>query len=1121
MNPGDAPSLRTLFVEAIEIADEAARAAYLDQRCAVGTSLRAQVDALVRAHDLPGGFLPEDPPGPMSGGTPWPEEGPGTVIGPYRLREKLGEGGWGVVHVADQLAPVRRTVALKLIKPGMDTRHVLARFELERRALALMEHPNIATVLDAGTTVRGRPFFVMERVQGERITSHCDRRRLGLDARIRLFLHVCNAVQHAHQKGVIHRDLKPSNILVAERDGVAIPKVIDFGIAKSVAGPDAEETASHSAQAFLGTPAYVSPEQLNGGFVDTRSDLYSLGVLLYELLAGSTPSNTAEWLKSGIETLRRNMAMMDPPSPSQRVQGRASADAERAAADRATTPTRWASALRGDLDAVVMKCLEKDPSRRYATVHELALDLARHLAGEPVLARPAGTLRRLGKWARRHRVPVAAGAGVVMAWLAASALSAVAWRREVSARAAESVQRDRAEQGEQAARRAGYLADMNLALVALERNQLGRVRDILARSAPPPGAHAPDLRHWEWRWLQRMSRGDAIDSFDSPGRAVLAMVVTRDGHGVMRDADGAVHVHSWNPGEMPSTIHAGGAPRALAVSEDGQLVAWARRGPGGRPFVDVWKADARQQVLSRPVESAPVALAVSAVAGRLALFQSDATVRLHDIGTGKELAAFAVSRPDGMHQGVLAFAPDGRVLAWGGTDGWLHLLDAGSLRVARSWEASREGITALAFHPDGSRIATGAGFSDSTIRVWDVSHGQPSARMEGHASWVSALAWSPDGRRLASASADQTVRIHDMGPGGTKVAPAVQPPPLRGHRDAVHALAWSPDGQRLHSGGMDGRVLSWDPARERTEGGHELAPLSVASFQFLPGHDQLVAAGWDGSLSVCLLPHAGPMTVESIGRFDGSFAEVALSADGSRVGVGTDTGVVEVWDIRRRRRLVRGQAGKSVPVLLRHQREADAWWVVDGGGGVRRWRADQPMPEPSWNLPGDVVAASLSPDFTSVASVHRDGSLQRFRAVDGRRMGAVASITGACTDVLHAPDGRTLATTGGDGVVRLWDAGTMEPKCPLRGHLQGAWSAAFSPDGRRMATGGHGREAVKLWDPGACAEVGTLRGDGARFFRVRFSPDGRYVAAIARGGALHLWEADPDTAGGGAAHARP
>ncbi len=1115
MNPGEEPSLRTLFVEALDIPDDDAREAYLDQHCGVGTALRAQVDALVRAHDLPGGFLPEGPSGPISGGTPWPEEGPGTVIGPYRLREKLGEGGWGVVYVADQLAPMQRTVALKLIKPGMDTRQVLARFEVERRALALMEHPNIATVLDAGATVRGRPFFVMERVQGERITTHCDRRRLGLDGRIRLFLQVCHAVQHAHQKGVIHRDLKPSNILVAERDGVAIPKVIDFGIAKSTAAEGPEDATSNPWHSFLGTPAYVSPEQVRGGFVDTRSDLYSLGVLLYELLAATTPTDAAEWLKSGIETLRRNMAVVDPPTPSQRVQRLAPPEAARAADARATTASRWFSALRGDLDAVVMKCLERDPSRRYATVHDLALDLTRYLSGEPVHARAAGTWLRLRKWAGRHRVPVAAGAVVAVAWVVAFAFTAMAWRHEAVARASESLQRARAEAGEHAARRAAYVADMNLAGIALERNQLGRVRDILARSIPAHGA--PDLRKWEWRWLQRMARGDVVASMDGPDAPVAAMVVTRDGLGVLRDFSRRVHVRPWASGGIPWTNHAGGAPRALAVSEDGDLVAWARRGPDGGHGIDVWQASSRRPVLALSCDAAPLALALSAKANRLAVFHADATVRLQGLGDGGDIASFAVSRPEGPHKGVLAFTPDGQRLAWGGTDGWVHLMDAATLRVLRSWEASKEGITALAISPDGSRMATGAGFSDSTMRVWNTANGGESARMDGHASWVSALAWSPDGRRIASGSADQTVRTWDMDARGPRSAASPLSPPLRGHADVIHAVAWSPDGKVLYSGSMDGRVLAWDPGRSRTEGGHALAPIGVASFQFLPGRDEVVAAGWDGALRVCGLPHAGPMTVRTLGAFDGTFAEVGLASDGSRVVVGTDTGAVEVWDTATGRMRVRGKAGKSVPVLLRHQGTTDEWWVVDGQGGVRRWREDRPMPEAAWHLPGDVVAASLAPDFASLVSVHRDGSLQRFRAQDGQPLGASASTREPCTDVLHSPDGRTLVTTGEDGVVRVWDADTLEWKATLRGHLQGTWSAAFSPDGRRVATGGHGREAVKLWDPEVGSEVATLRGEGAKFFRVRFSPDGRYVAAVARGGALHFWEADPETKDGGAA----
>ncbi len=448
MTSGDDPSLRTLFVEAIEIEDPVERAVFLDRRCGRESDIRLRVDALIRAHDLPGGFLPAGPVVPPS-----VDEGPGSVIGPYLLREKLGEGGWGVVYVAEQSVPVRRTVALKVIKPGMDTRQVLARFEAERQALALMEHPNIAKVLDAGATARGRPYFVMERVEGLRITDHCDRRRLGIRERIELVLQVCQAVQHAHQKGIIHRDLKPSNLLVAEQDGVAVPKVIDFGIAKSTGGPREDETAFTQWHQFLGTPAYVSPEQVSGGDIDTRSDIYSLGVLLYELLTGGTPFDGRELMKSGLAAIRKTVVEIDPPVPSARVRSLVGREATVRSAARSMPQARWASALAGDLDAIVMKCLEKDPARRYPTAHGLAQDLRCYLSGEAVQARPSGPGYRFRKWVGRHRVAVGTGCAVLLALCATAGFSAWAWRREAAARAAEERQRTRAEAGERAARR--------------------------------------------------------------------------------------------------------------------------------------------------------------------------------------------------------------------------------------------------------------------------------------------------------------------------------------------------------------------------------------------------------------------------------------------------------------------------------------------------------------------------------------------------------------------------------------------------------------------------------------------------------------------------------------------
>src|SRR6185436_5999178 len=314
----------------------------------------------------------------------------GDKIGRYKLMEQLGEGGMGIVFVAEQKEPVRRTVALKVIKPGMDTRQVVARFEAERQALAMMNHPNIAKVLDAGATEVGRPYFVMELVRGIRITDYCDQANLSTKERLDLFIKVCQAIQHAHQKGIIHRDIKPSNILVTLHDGVPVPKVIDFGIAKATEGRLTDATVYTQLHQFIGTPAYMSPEQaeMSGLDIDTRSDIYSLGVLLYELLTGKTPFDAKELMASGIDAMRKTIREKEPARPSTRLATLHGEELTTAAKRRSTDTSKLFHQLQGDLDWIVMKCLEKDRSRRYQTANGLAVDLKRHLNNEAVVARP-------------------------------------------------------------------------------------------------------------------------------------------------------------------------------------------------------------------------------------------------------------------------------------------------------------------------------------------------------------------------------------------------------------------------------------------------------------------------------------------------------------------------------------------------------------------------------------------------------------------------------------------------------------------------------------------------------------------------------------------------------------
>jgi serine/threonine protein kinase/WD40 repeat protein len=527
-----------IFRAAVELPLEQ-RPAFLAEACGGDTQLRSEVESLLSAHVPEDSFL-QAPALAATVNQPLSER-PGSIVGRYKLREQIGEGGFGVVYVAEQEQPVRRKVALKVIKPGMDSKDVIARFEAERQALALMDHPNVARVLDAGTTESGRPYFVMELVQGVTITEFCDRNSLATRDRLALFADVCRAVQHAHQKGIIHRDLKPSNIMVTLHDGKPVAKVIDFGVSKALSQQLTEKSIYTAYGQMIGTPQYMSPEQaeMSGLGIDTRSDIFSLGVLLYELLTGQTPLDIKRLRESAYAEILRIIREEEPPRPSLKI-STLGEQATVIARQRHTDPEQLRRDLTGELDWIVMKCLEKDRSRRYETAIGLARDVERYLQDEPVEACPPSRLYRVKKFARKHRGMITTAAafvallvvgGIVSGWFAIrerQASEVAQTERETTLRSLKEEQRQRdlanrraaeAQAAREELRETLYAAEMNLVESAVNNKRYLRAAQLLEQQRPAAGQS--DLRGFEWHFWRRNLHGGRLRTVQLPPQATL------------------------------------------------------------------------------------------------------------------------------------------------------------------------------------------------------------------------------------------------------------------------------------------------------------------------------------------------------------------------------------------------------------------------------------------------------------------------------------------------------------------------------------------------------------------------------------------------------------------------
>ncbi len=1102
--------IREIYLEACEIEPGEARQAFVTRACGTDAALRAKVEQMLRLENQAGAFFAalEKAQLPETVLTSEVElhEGPGAMISHYKLLEQIGQGGFGVVYMAEQVEPVHRRVALKIIKLGMDTREVIARFEAERQALALMDHPGVARVLDAGATASGRPYFVMELVHGLPVTEFCDKNRLTTRERLELFLGICHAVQHAHSKGIIHRDLKPSNILVTMQDGKPLAKIIDFGIAKAVQKPLTEKTLFMRFGQMIGTPVYMSPEHLCGADIDTRSDIYSLGVILYELLTGKQPFDLQQLRKAGQMEMLRVIQEEDPPPPSTRIT-RLGQELASVAQLRHANPRRFSELLRGDLDWITMKALQKNRARRYGTPLALAEDLQRHLEHQPVNAGPPRLAYRALKFVRRHRYAVAAASGIVLSLLlglffVTYALMRVREERTravLAERAAEQqrqialAEAQRARLQETQARRISYASDMALAGHALEVGNLGRALGLLHRHAAVPGPE--DLRGWEWRYLRQQCQSAELFQLGALSNSVFSLGLSADGRlAAVGDQDGIIAV--W---DLP-------ARSLLWSSNSGPLMALA---PDGKVLVDTERRirDPDSGVILAQLNcEPPIRKAAFSPDGRLlAVLCGMDQVCVFERAGWKRLAAFAGFPYAPIHFGGPVFTANADALFLGDETGTIQRVGLPGGRVVQKWKAHDESITATAISPDSQLLATGSGYSDSQIKLWRVSNGEPDGVLQGHNAWICRLAFSPAGDLLASASADQSICLWDL--------PAKQlRAKLKGHLQEVWGVAFSGDGKTLISAAKDGSVKVWRiPPAAPTSTMVQFKPHDRESSllrQFACSPDGREVLGTDAAGTVCRWALPSFRFLGALSELGSNNCLVAACPKLHLLTALDHQGILRVWDFQTQAVAAHwflnpttnqvNWMGFAVPnrllVSVRDHSLVEAW-QLDSGERVAGWKSSE----------GIMAPVSISPDGRYLALAAKQ--LTVLNLTNGCAVVRIPAHKPTTDAVAFSPDGRLLASVSQGGLAKLWRVADWQEVCTLRGHLLGVHSVAFSPDGRRLATGSLGAEAVKIWDLSTQQEVLNLTASGELTWWLNFSPDGRELLRLGSLSDLRCWSA--------------
>jgi WD40 repeat protein len=1077
---------KNLAFEALQLRPDA-RSRFLAAACADDDALRAEIEALLAADaEVRGDFL-ESPPAGIHEQNLQRKFGiearkAGDVIAQrYRLIRELGEGGMGQVWLAEQTTPVQRTVALKFIRAGMYDDTVVRRFASERQSLAIMDHPAIAKVFDAGATEQGQPYFIMEYVPGPSITDYCDQHKMRVRERLKLLIQACEGVQHAHQKAVMHRDLKPANLLVVEVDGKPVPKIIDFGLAKPASPRDSDDARRAQYSQFFGTPGYISPEQLDpaAGDIDTRTDVYSLGVILYILVAGQKPFESKE--KPPLDEMLRQLREEDPVSPSGKLLGDRES-ARQAAAARGTQPKALIRELRGDLDSIAAKALERDRERRYATPSELAADLRRYLAHEVVLARPASAAYQVRRFIRRHRVTTAGAALVALLAIVAFASAVVAVRQKhVAEYHAQQATQAQARLLTQAA--AQRLKDADLA------GAQGIILEVLTNPAFAQSQTSAAIGVYQD--IRAADPQLAVLS-GHEGRVHFAQYSPDGKHIVTASEDRTVRIWSADTGVQETVLAIQGAAYSAVYSYDGSRLVTA----SSDAIVRIWDVASGMQIaaLSAP-GFRPIRAGFSPDGMRVIAASLDRTARIFDARSGTQIAVLSG------HEGALQsadYSPDASQIVTASLDKTARIWAAGTGALVRVLSGHDGMVLGAAYSPDGARVVTAS--ADKTARIWDARTGAQLLVLSGHLDRVYDAGYSPDGTRIVSASDDGTARIWDARTGASLAV-------LSGHGGFVRGVNFSPDGSRVVTASNDKTARLWF-VREEAQimsltghlGGVAFAAYSRAGDRIITGSLDRTARIWDAVTGAPIAKLAGF-------GFNDFPITVAYSRDDTRIIMGGFAdNTARIWD-----------AANGAPIAALSGHRAVVESAVYSPDGARIATASLDKTARVWDArtgtqlallaghDGPVLSAAFSPDGRHLTTASFDKTARIWDAATGRQQSVLSGHSQLVSDSAYSPDGTRLVTASFDKTARIWDPKTGESLLVLSGHAGPVQSASYSPDGAHIVTSSLDKTA-RIWDAHTGAQLAVLSGHQDALQFAAYSPDGKHIVTASLDKTARIWD---------------